>query len=93
MKGSAKSRRETKSQKGLRFRCVQCRCLRKYDAMDTGQGGERHASPPPMQVGRKAWKCGWCILRAKGVQTFTAFRDDGTKVVRDVRTGRVLGAP
>lgn len=90
MKGSAKSRRDKGKGRGLRFRCARCKVLRKHDEMDTGQGGEEHASPSPNYEKGEGLVCGWCILRAQGVETFTGTRDNGKKVTRDVKTGRVI---
>jgi len=90
MKGSRKSRKDLgKGSHGLRFRCVRCKTLRKHDVMHTNQGGEGHASPYPVRS-EGGWLCGWCRLRAEGVKTFTAQREDGTEVTRDVKTGRVI---
>jgi len=89
MHGSKRSRLDLGKGNGLRFRCAKCRVLRKIDNIDGNHGGEDHASPGVV-ASAEGYVCGWCVARAKGEKTFEAKREDGTVVVRDVKTGRVL---
>lgn len=89
MRGANKSRRDKGKGHGLRFRCPRCKTLRKEDISDTNHGGERHASPRSRVIDG-ARVCGWCVLRAEGAEVVALCRDDGSWVLRDVKTGRVL---
>ena len=92
MIGTHRSRRGSHA---LRKRCPECGKVRKFSEPDGSQGGEDH--PRRMDwlkdpTGR--WVCGWCVLRAEGQASFTAtggMRSDfRVRIVRDVRTGRIL---
>ena len=89
MKGSSNSRRDLGKGGGLRFRCARCRTLRKEDTIDGNHGHEDHASPSSRTVKGEGLVCGWCVLREKGIETFTERRDYEV-VTRDVKSGRVL---
>ena len=67
MKGTHRSRAETKGSGALRRRCAACKKVRKFSEPPGDQGGEPHPRRPPWAMWNGRYICGWCAARRLGV--------------------------